>query len=225
MAIQKTPLVLVTGFEPFGGERENASWEAVKVLQKVLCERIGNKDSGLVTARLPVEFVGGPAALRAAIAKYQPSAVVCVGEAGGRSVVTPERFGRNLADARIPDNSGAQPRGQTLDGGDERILARVNVDALAAEIAANQVPVEVSEDAGTYVCNAVLRALIRDFSGPGVFIHIPALRRKGRAHIGDETDSLTASRDVSGGNQKSELTFADIARMLETAINFLRIQL
>jgi len=95
--------VLVTGFEPFGGERLNAGWEAVRRLPAVL------GDAQVVTVQIPTVFGRAGAAARAAIAEHRPDAVVNVGEAGGAAAVRVERVAINLDDARIADNDGDQP--------------------------------------------------------------------------------------------------------------------
>ncbi len=100
--------ILVTGFEPFGGEQTNPSWEVVKALPQVIAGH------AVVRERIPVSFHRGPAAVLAAIQRENPSIVLCVGQAGGRAKVTPEFVGINYADARIPDNDGEQPQATRL---------------------------------------------------------------------------------------------------------------
>ena len=98
------PIVLLTGFAPFGGERCNPSWDSVRELD-------GEHIEGhlVVARRLPVEFGASLEALRAAIDELQPGLVLCVGQAGGRAQISLERVAINVDDARIPDNAGAQP--------------------------------------------------------------------------------------------------------------------
>ena len=101
---REDPVVLLTGFVPFGGESCNPSWDCVQVLDG---ERI---EGHRVVARcLPVEFGASLEALRAAIDELQPDLVLCVGQAGGRAQISLERVAINVDDARIPDNAGAQP--------------------------------------------------------------------------------------------------------------------
>jgi pyroglutamyl-peptidase len=95
---------LLTGFEPFGGDAVNESWEAVRTLA---ARWAGDDD--LVTACLPVTFAGATAALRRLVDAHTPDVVVCAGLAAGAAAVRLERVAVNVADARIPDNAGAQP--------------------------------------------------------------------------------------------------------------------
>lgn len=182
--------ILLTAFEPFGGDPVNASHE---VLETVRVRWTG--PAKLAAVVLPVTFRGAPLALSDAIAAFGPDAVVCLGEAGGREALTPERWAHHLADARIPDNSGDQPVGRVLDDGPERLGSRIDVDALVAAIAAAGVAAEASEDAGRYVCNATFRAALTVFDGPAAFIHLPAIRAAGAvAGVGRETDGTAPRR-------------------------------
>ena len=149
--------VIVTGFEPFGGETVNASWEAVKMLkdvQKVL---------------LPVSFRRGTAIIRE-IASSRPDAVICVGEAGSRNKISVERVAINWMDARIPDNDGYQPVDIQCSG-----PAAYFSTLPTREMVKKMDNAELSYTAGTYVCNAVFYALM-DAAGdafPAGFIHVP----------------------------------------------------
>ena len=176
--------ILVTGFEPFGGETENASGIAVDMLRD-LAPPDGAR---IVTAILPVTWSGaGPALLRA-VEEHRPDAVVAVGEAGGRAAVTPERWARNMGHGRIPDNDGAIRDAAPLAEGPERLESRVDPAALARAIKDAGVPAEVSDDAGAFLCNAVFWTALHRTDLPAAFIHVPAVRSRGSARIGDETD-------------------------------------
>ena len=95
--------ILVTGFEPFGGEDINPSWEAVERLR-------APEGTELVKLRLPVVFREAGELLAAAMKRERPDLVLCIGQAAGRAAITPERLGVNLMGASIPDNAGFQPR-------------------------------------------------------------------------------------------------------------------
>lgn len=197
--------VLVTGFEPFGGDSENASLAAVREL------RVPSVD--LEIRILPVGFHSGPAALRRAIAEVQPDVVIAVGEAGGRRDISVEQRAVNLADARIPDNDGYQPRGDKLDDGPDILYTRLP-DGLLAALAEAGMPAHTSDDAGTFVCNAVFRSALRDFAGCAGFIHVPALRAHSVATVGAETD---ADAKV----QHDELmTFEQVVSALEIIVTY-----
>ncbi|WP_290058644.1 pyroglutamyl-peptidase I [Amycolatopsis solani] len=163
--------VLMTGFAPFGGEPVNPSWQAVS--------RLGGRRDDVAAVELPCEFAASLPALRAAVVAHRPSLVVCVGQAGGRSDVTPERVAINLIDARIPDNAGAQPVDvPVVPDGPTAYFSTLPVKACVAAVRAAGVPASVSHTAGTYVCNQVFYGLMHllatEFPGVrGGFVHVP----------------------------------------------------
>lgn len=180
-----TTTVLVTGFEPFGDDRENASERAVALLADTW-DVTGVR---LVTTILPVSFAEARRALDRAVAEHAPDAVVAVGEAGGRTAVTPETTARNLDDARIPDNTGGQPRDRVIDrGGPETLPTRLDAAALVRACRADGIPAELSDDAGGFVCNHVFHHLLSGTGVPAGFVHVPAVRSVGVATVGAETD-------------------------------------
>lgn len=181
--------ILVTGFEPFGQDAENASGMVV--------ERLRTLDWGpglnVVAAILPVSWAGSVPALLEAIEIHRPHAVVAVGEAGGRTVVTPERRARNLGHGRIPDNDVAARPPSSLDDGPEWLESRIDPESLIKVIRSVNVPAEISKDAGAFLCNAGYRALLSETGLPGTFIHVPAVRTQGAATVGRETDPGVAA--------------------------------
>ena len=200
--------ILVTGFEPFGGETENASGVAVEKFR----ELAPPDGARIVTAVLPVTWSGaGPALLRA-VKEHGPDAVVAVGEAGGRTVVTPERWARNMGHGRIPDNDGAVRDAAPLAEGPERLESRLDPSALARAVQDAGIPAEVSDDAGAFLCNAVFWTALHRTDLPAAFIHVPAVRSRGSAGIGAETDPDHTPAD-------SALSFDDLAAALMAAVN------
>ena len=165
--------LLITGFEPFGGETINPAWEAVRALP----EQIG----GWQLRKLQIPTVFGLAAARtlACAAECRPDAVLCIGQAGTRSAVTPEYVGINLRHARIADNLGNQPQDEpVVPGGPTAYFATVPVRAMTAAIEAQGIPAAVSYTAGTYVCNDLLYTLLHHYAETPVragFIHVPFL--------------------------------------------------
>ncbi|GAA2170728.1 pyroglutamyl-peptidase I [Agrococcus versicolor] len=196
--------VLITGFEPFGGDAENASREAVLRLASE-----GVDDVELVAGILPVAFATAPPALRALVAQHAPDAVLAVGEAGGRVTVTPERHGRNRMDARIPDERGDRPRDEPVDDGPALRPATLDVDALVAAIRSARVPAEASEDAGGFVCNRIA-VEVAGLGVPAAFVHVPAVRSAGVAGVGGETDAR--------GGRATRLTIDDLAVALAACV-------
>ncbi len=164
-------ILLITGFEPFGTETRNPSWEAVNALPA----RIGAWT--LEKRLLPVEF-GRAAALAAeAIERVSPAAVLCVGLAAGRTAVTPEAIGINLRDAAVADNAGFQPVGEPIEkNGPAAYFSTLPVRKMTDAILSAGVPAKVSYSAGTYVCNDLLYTLLhrlRDTDVRAAFMHIP----------------------------------------------------
>ena len=175
--IDKPRRLLVTGFEPFGGETENASWEAVMVLPA----RIGPWD--LAHVRLPVVFGEAARQAIAAAESMRAQAVLCVGQAGGRKAVTPELVGINLRHAAIADNAGNRPQDQrAVPGGADALFSPLPVRAMAQAIQEAGLPGAVSYSAGAYVCNDLLYTLLHHFRGTDVgvgFIHVPCMTGQG----------------------------------------------
>ena len=198
--------VLVTGFEPFGGEQINASGEAVKRLALL---QIADVD--LVVEILPVSFVAAPRALQDALIRLRPDVVIAVGEAGGRTEMTPELWAVNQMTARIADNDGDTPAGP-IDGGPDLLASRLDVKAALAALQRAGLPARSSEDAGEFVCNALFRALLTQFDRAAGFVHVPAVREGAPALVGAETDS--------GGFpfRSSGLTFDDLAEGLRVIV-------
>lgn len=185
------PQVLLTGFAPFGGESTNPSWEAVQSLEGEIVA--GHR---IVARCLPVEFGASLRALRQAIDELAPTLVICVGQAGGRAQVSLERIAINVDDARIPDNAGAQPVDEPIvHDGPSAYFTALPIKAMLAALRNAGVPAEISQTAGTYVCNHVFYGLMHQLHAlPGVrggFIHIPYSPAQAALHPG--APSLAAS--------------------------------
>ena len=166
---------LVTGFEPFGGDAVNSSWELARRLQGKLL----NSEAVVEAVCLPCAFAQSLPALEAAIQAHQPQAVLAIGQAASRAVLSYERVAVNWIDARIPDNLGAQPLDEpVLAGAPAAYFTRLPVKAMAAAAAAAGVRAEVSFSAGSFVCNQVFFGLqhrLRRRKVRGGFLHVPAL--------------------------------------------------
>lgn len=181
--------ILVTGFEPFGNDAFNASGEAVRQLPA----RLGEHE--VATAILPVSFAASGQVLASLLAEHQPDALFCVGEAGGRAEMTPERWAVNEDDARIPDNDGNQPRSTAIkENAPVRVAASLDPAAAVRALLAAGHEASVSEDAGRFVCNHVAYVAYSQ-PVPALFIHVPALRPPGiRATVGAETDATAVQQ-------------------------------
>ena len=161
--------ILVTGFEPFATSSLNPSAEIVKAL----------KGDDLVTAILPVVFGQASAQLRELIDLHKPRAVLCLGQAEGRSEMTPERIAINLDNARIADNAGNQPLEQRImaDGPDGH-FSTLPIEKMVASMKAAGIPASISLSAGTFVCNHifyVLQDYLKDSSIKSGFMHVPLM--------------------------------------------------
>lgn len=163
--------LLITGFEPFGGETVNPSWEAV-------C-RLPDEISGyqLVKHLVPVVFGVGAAEVMSVAGLLKPDVILCVGQAGGRDAITPELVGINLRHASIPDNGGNEPKDEPiLADGPCAYFSTLPVRKMADAVREAGLPARVSYSAGGYVCNDVLYTLLSHFDGTNTrvgFIHIP----------------------------------------------------
>ena len=163
--------LLISGFEPFGGESINPSWEVVKALPDV----VGGYT--LTKICLPVVFGKATQTLIQAAQAIVPDCILSIGQAGGRGAVTPEYAGINLRHASIPDNAGNQPTDEAIvPDGENAYFTSLPVRKMAETMAAAGIPAQVSYSAGTYVCNELLYSLLHRYKGTSTrvgFIHIP----------------------------------------------------
>ena len=165
--------ILVTGFEPFGGESRNPSAEVVAALPNVIA------GAEIVKRILPVTRFEASRLVAEAVEEHRPEVVLSIGQAGGRGAVSIERVAINLEDYSIPDNGGNQPQEEPVaEGGPAAYLSRLPVKKMAAAIREAGIPGEVSLSAGAYVCNHVLYStthlLAQKYPDARAgFIHIP----------------------------------------------------
>jgi pyroglutamyl-peptidase len=174
--------VLLTGFDPFDGALVNPSWLAVRALNN---RQIGGRR--IVAAQLPTVFGASLRRLETLLDQLRPELVICVGQAGGRSALSLERVAINVDDAPIPDNAGDQPvdRPVTPDA-PAAYFSSLPVKAALAALRREGLPAEVSQTAGTFVCNHVFFGLMhRLATHPGLrharggFVHVPWLPEQG----------------------------------------------
>lgn len=169
-----TPRILLTGFEPFGGDPVNPSLLIARALD-------GEVVAGarVVAVELPCVFHRALSALDEALARTRPVLAVALGLAAGREGLSIERVAINVDDARIADNEGEQPVDEPIaPGGPAAWFSTLPIKAIAAELNAADVPASVSQTAGTFVCNHVFYGLQQRLAGTGVrsgFIHVPLL--------------------------------------------------
>ena len=163
--------LLITGFEPFGGEEINPSWEAVSRLP----DEIG--EYRLSKLLIPVEFGVAAECVLGVAKELCPDVILCIGQAGGRGAITPELVAINLSYAKIPDNAGYQPQDvPILQEGPLAYFSTLSIRKIAESIQESGIASQVSYSAGAYVCNDLLYTLLSHFEGSQTrigFIHIP----------------------------------------------------
>ena len=187
--------LLITGFEPFGGEKINPSWEAVKLLP----ETIGEFE--LIKAEIPVVFEKAAETVLAKADEIQPDAIICVGQAGGRAGVTPEMVAINLRFASIPDNEGNQPKDvPCVEGGENAYFATLPVRKMVAAVSEKEIPCSVSYSAGTYVCNDLIYHVLHKYEGTNVkacFIHVPFIPEQTTDKPSMELETISKALEIA----------------------------
>ncbi len=217
--------ILLTGFEPFGGEMVNPSWQVASALDG---EVLGGAQ--VVAVQLPCVFAAALPALQAALASHQPNWVLSLGLAGSRSVISVERVAVNLVDARIPDNAGAQPVDRpVVAGGPAAYFTGLPAKAIVADLQQAGYRAELSHTAGSYVCNQVFYGLMHALSlgivagdvagdvaggqsgvGHGVkggFIHLPPMPEQADSH--PQSRPMALDEQVAALRRAVELVVAD----------------
>ncbi|MDU3351822.1 pyroglutamyl-peptidase I [Clostridium sp.] len=165
--------ILITGFDPFGGENINPALEAVKKLSDTIL------NSEIIKLEIPTVFRKSLETIEENIIKHKPDVVISVGQAGGRFGVTPERVAINIDDARIKDNEGNQPIDISIfEDGEAAYFSNLPIKAMVKEMMGNGIPASVSNTAGTFVCNHVMYGILYliDKKYPNIrggFIHVP----------------------------------------------------
>lgn len=165
--------ILVTGFDPFGGETVNPAYEAVKLLPNEI------KSVEVIKLEIPTVFEKGANKVIEAIEIHKPDFVLNIGQAGGRGSISVEKIGINLKEARIPDNEGNQPFESPIKtDGETAYFATLPVKAMVENVRKNGIPSNLSFSAGTYVCNDVLYSVLYEVNKkyPHIkagFIHVP----------------------------------------------------
>lgn len=191
--------LLLTAFDPFGGGTINPALEAVKLVGMVA-------GVDIIKLEVPTVFGASVDTVISAIEKHLPDAVLCVGQAGGRTGLTPERVAINIDDARIPDNEGHQPVDRPIAAeGPAAYFSTLPVKAMTAAIRQAGLPSDLSNTAGTFVCNHLMYGVLHHLAKhhPAIrsgFLHVPFLPQQG----------------------SPSLPLEDIARGIEAAITAIR---
>ena len=194
--------LILTAFDPVGGEPVNPALEAVKKVQ----DRVENVS--IIKLEVPTVFGTSIETVARAIEKEQPDAVLCIGQAGGRYGLTPERVAINMDDARIKDNEGNQPIDTAIfEDGAPAYFTTLPIKAMVQAIREAGFPASVSNTAGTFVCNhlmyGVLYTLAKKYPGVrGGFMHVPFIH----------------SQVVNRPAPAPSMSIEDIARGIEAAV-------
>lgn len=168
--------LLLTAFEPFGGEGLNPSLETARQIEDVTFP-----DGQVIVARLPVDRYRAIETALGLIHEQHPDTVIMLGEAGGRYRVTPERVAINVDDFRIPDNAGNQPKDEAIiEGGPVGYFSTLPIRAIADRINQANIPAAISNSAGAHLCNRLFYTVMHTISIEGLstkagFIHVPYL--------------------------------------------------
>jgi pyroglutamyl-peptidase len=188
--------ILLTGFEPFGGESINPAQEAVKLVKEEI------KGAQVVKCYVPVVFGKAIDTVYEAMKKENPDAVLLIGQAGGRYEMTPERIAINCDDGRIPDNEGNQPVDQpVVADGPAAYFSTLPIKKMVEYMKKANVPAAISNTAGTYVCNhlmyGVRHHIEKEFPNTiGGFMHVPFIHEQ--VMNKKETASLSTDDVVKG---------------------------
>ena len=173
--------LLITGFDPFGGAAVNPAWQAVRLLPDTIADFEVHK------LEIPTVFGKAADTVLDKAEEIRPDVILCIGQAGGRDAVTPERIGVNIRDAKITDNESNMPKGEfCVPEGPAAYFATVPVMDMAQAIWDAHIPGAVSNSAGAFVCNDTLYCLLHRYAGTNVrvgFIHVPYAPEQGRPNL------------------------------------------
>ena len=196
--------ILVTAFDPFGGESINPAQQAVERLD----EKIG--EHHIHKLIIPTVFGRAAELVIQEMEALCPDAVVCVGQAGGRKAVTPERVAINVMDANITDNAGVQPQDEPIvPGGPAAYFSTLPIKKMVEGIRTAGLEAAVSNSAGTFVCNSLLYSVLHHAATEmpetkAVFVHVPFIPQQ-----------------TEGKDSVPSMPLEDIVRALTAAISVL----
>ena len=170
--------VLITGFDPFGGEKINPAWEAVKGIKDII------EGAKIIKLEIPTVFNKSIEKVKEAMELEKPDIVLCIGQAGGRYDITIERVAINVDDARIEDNEGNQPIDiPVFEDGENAYFSNLPIKAMVEEIKGQGIPASISNSAGTFVCNHIMYGVLYHINKTyknmrGGFIHVPFINEQ-----------------------------------------------
>ena len=215
----KSPSVLLTGFDPFGGDVLNPSWLIAQALHRR--QLAGHC---IIAAQLPTVFGDSLTRLNALLAEHRPALVICLGLAATRAAISLERIAINVDDARIPDNAGRQPIDlPVVAGGPDAYFTTLPIKAIQAALRGAGIPSEVSQTAGTFVCNHVFYGLMHALRGRrrirAGFMHVPRATETAAAGMRAATLPLSSIAEALRIAVRVALSTNDDARIAAGAID------
>lgn len=167
--------ILLTGFEPFGGETINPALETIKKLPAKI------EGVSIICRAIPTVFHKSGQVLTKIIEEVKPDVIILIGQAGGRAAISLERVALNIDDARIPDNEGNQPIDEPiLRNGPSAYFTNLPIKRLVYAMNEAGIPAQISNTAGTFVCNHLMYYLLAYIDQQqlpilGGFMHVPYL--------------------------------------------------
>ncbi|MGL4739857.1 MAG: pyroglutamyl-peptidase I [Sarcina sp.] len=167
--------ILITGFDPFGGEKINPALEAIKILPEQIL------GSEIIKLEIPTVFKKSLKVIEDNIIVHNPDVILSIGQASGRFAIMPERVSINIDDARIPDNEGNQPIDEEIYiGAPKAYFSNLPIKAMVQEMKENNIPSSISNTAGTFVCNHVMYGVLHLVNTKyqnikAGFIHVPCI--------------------------------------------------
>lgn len=207
--------VLLTGFDPFGGESINPAWEVAKSLDE---KTIG--EYKIFSKQVPTVFHKSISVLKEYIKELNPEIIMCIGQAGGRPDITIERVAINIDDARIADNEGNQPVDvPVVEEGPAAYWSTLPMKAIVKRLQEEGVPASVSQSAGTFVCNHLFYGLMHELEKhdkkiKGGFVHIPFLPEQASNYPGQPSMSLsTISKGIELAVEVTTIVEVDIVEV------------
>lgn len=199
--------ILITGFEPFGGEQINPALEAIQLLPATIC------GASIIKEKVPTVFGKVKSLMEQLIDKHQPDVVINVGQAGGRNSISFERIAINIDDAKIPDNEGNQPLDCVIQkSGAPAYFTQLPIKAMLRALSEEGIPAAVSNTAGTFVCNHIMYQVqfLIQTRYPNLqagFIHVPyVLEQKTRSN---QTSFFLPLETITAGIEKAIVTIIE----------------
>ena len=194
--------ILITAFDPFGGDKINPALEAVKLMRDEIA------GATIIKLEIPTVFHESIEKVVDTMLRENPDVVLNIGQAGGRFEVTPERVAINVDDARIPDNKKNQPIGQKIyEDGEPAYFATLPVKAMVKSIKEAGIPSSLSNSAGTFVCNHIMYGVLHEITTRNLNI------RAGFIHVPFITEQV-----VQRGSALPSMSLVDIKKGLEAAV-------